>query len=105
MIIEFKYKISDDIFALANKELVNFYDNYITGYLDEGDVHHLQHCSLYMVCEIIDPNKKIYGNAVAVVASNESRALEIYGERIPNKNAIIFYQILDNCKNIKVIPT
>ena len=49
MIIEFKYKISDDIFALANKELVNFYDNYITGYLDEGDVHHLQHCSLYFI--------------------------------------------------------
>lgn len=104
MIIEFKYKISDDIFALANKELVNFYDKYITGYLDEGDAHQLQHCSLYMVCEIIDYNNKIYGNAVAVVANNERRALEIYGECIPDKNAMIFYQILDNCKNVKVIP-
>lgn len=104
MLTPFKYKLSEDITNLAMASMANFYDEYILGWMDPGDTHQLAHCSMYMVCEIIDARNNIIGNPVAIVAKNERRAMDIYNEATKKVDAMIYYCILDNCKNVKVLP-
>jgi hypothetical protein len=105
MYIKFKYRLPASISALATKEIVDFYDDIVTGWIDNGDVHQLSHCALYMVCEFEDyDGTNVICNPVVIVAGNENRAMDIYSEVTNGKNGMILCSILDNCKDVKVIP-
>lgn len=105
MYIKFKYKLPASISALAAKDILDFYDDTVIGWIDNGDIHQLSHCSLYMVCEFESNNGvDLFYNPVVIVAGNQNRAMDIYSEVTEGQNGIIMCSILDDCTNVKVIP-
>ena len=44
MYIKFKYILPTSISTLATKDIVDFYDDIVAGWIDNGDIHQLSHC-------------------------------------------------------------
>lgn len=106
MLIEFVYRLPEKIVPLAQKDIVDFTDDRIIGYLDQGDVSRLSHCSLYMVCNLNTYNElNVISNPVGIVAPNEGQALDTYFKATENTNGMVFCSIVDDCSTVKVEPT
>lgn len=106
MLIEFIYRLPEKIVPLAQKDIINFTDDRIIGYLDQGDASRLNHCSLYMVCDFNTYNGlNVISNPIGIVAPNENQALEIYFRATNNNNGMVFCSIVDDCSIIKVEST
>lgn len=105
--LKFKYKIPSQLRPLIMGTMIGYTDEYLYGFVEAGVLSQLNHHGLYIVCECKQiPSKMIYQNPVVVVAKNESDALRIYYEELPEapKDKIIrvHSRIMDNCKGLKV---
>lgn len=106
MLIEFSYKLPEGLVALMNKEIVNFNDDYITGWLDQADAGQLKHCAMYMVCTLeVHDDLNVMKNPIAIVARNENRAMDTYYKATSKNDGMVFCSIIDNCSKAKVSPT
>lgn len=106
MIVEFNYKLPESLVPLMNQEIMDFNDEYILGYVDQADAGNLKHCSMFMVTQLETYDKlSINKNPLAIVAKNETQALDIYFRATNNTDGAIFCNITENCSGIKVQPT
>lgn len=111
MYINFKYKIPSNITELAISDIENFPSNgELNGYIDEFDIYNknLKYCSMYLVCELeahINTNDRKLLNPYCIVAKNEFRAIDAFYNITKKNNGTVMCEIINNCSNIKVIPT
>lgn len=106
MIVQFSYKLPESLVPLMNQAIMDFNDEYILGWVDQADAGNLRHCSMFMITELeTHDDITINKNPIAIVAKNESQALEIYYRATENTNGSVFCNITENCSGIKVQPT
>lgn len=101
--IKFKYKMSDDLLPLVHGTVVDYTDDFLYGLLPEDISTQLKHCSLYMVCQYENHDSlNIYRNPIAIVAPNESRAIETYYEFTKKNDGTVLCELEHRCDTIKV---
>lgn len=106
MLVEFIYRLPTNIVSLTQKEMVDFIDDRINGWIDQGDASRLHHCSMFMVCEYEKIGETtVLRNPTGIVAMNESQALDTYFKATGNNNGMIFCSIISDCSSITVEPT
>lgn len=105
MLIEFIYRLPANIVPLVQKQMIDFADDRINGWFDQGDASRLNHCSMFMVCEYEKIGEiNTMRNPTGIVAINESQALDIYFRATGSNNGMVFCSIVDNCSGITVEP-
>lgn len=103
--IHFKYRLSDELVRLSQSTIVDFNSTVIPGLVDPGLVGQLNHCSLYMICQLdFKDTTQVWKNPMAVVGRNDVDAMESYVRDTKNEDGAILCEITNNCQNIKVIP-
>lgn len=109
MYINFNYTLPDNLFILASEEIIGLNNNHqITGWVDQADINSriLNHCSLYMICELeIINNENRLSNPVAIVAKNQTQAMQLFRAITEKDNGTVMCEIIDNCAGLKVKPT
>lgn len=105
--IKFRYALKEDINALLITSVAD-YDGtgYLVGFMEDyhiNQISNLRHCSLYLTCEEIETedNKVINKSPIAIVAKNESAAINIYN-KLTNKPATVLCELERSCYNLKV---
>ena len=101
--IRFKYNINGNLLPLIRSEMVDFVQDFIVGYLDEGYATQLNRCNLYLCCDYKYENyQHIYSNPIGIVAPNQQMAAVIYSTIYNGKDCFIHSILKDNCKNMVV---
>ena len=107
MLIEFRYKLSNDIAGLMANSFPGFSGVYITGWLNQMDVRFLKKSSLYLVCDTqsdVSSGAISFSHPIGIVARNESDAL-IYYNIIFGREGSIHSELIQNCKGLSVEAT
>lgn len=103
--IKFICALPAGLVPLVNKTVVDYGLDYIRGIVDEGLTGQLRHCSMYMICEYENNHGvSVYRNPLAVVAHNDTEAMEAYVRTTGKENGSILCIIYDRCDNVKVEP-
>lgn len=106
MLIQFIYRLPDSLVSLMKDTIVDFNSNHITGWMDQMDANQIKHCSLFMICELETNDKlNILRNPMAVVAKNDSQAVQIFSKVTNKTNGTVMCEITRDCTTIKVEPT
>ena len=107
MLVEFQYRVPNQLANLMKSNIGNFNGDYILGWVKTKDSKFLKSRSLYLICESDESTEGPIGmyNPVGIVAKTEYEALDIYNKVTGNTNGIFHSKILDKCNNLKVIPT
>lgn len=106
MFIQFKYRLSDQILSFIRKQVIDFDSDSMIGWFNQANAGQFQHCSLYIICEL-ETYEDVYinRNPILIVGKNTVQAMEIYNSITGSKNGTILCEVVNNCSNIKVIPT
>jgi len=103
--IKFKYVFNDNLLPLIRSEMIDFTDNFIVGYLDEGYSNQLSLCSLFLCCNYeYKDNQNMYRNPVGIVATNTQSAAIIYSNIFDGENCFIHSVLENDCKKMEVEP-
>jgi len=111
MLIEFRYKVSNDTLKSLYSTFGGNINQYMFGYMDPSDAPDLAHCSLYIVCNTRqDENDNIVlqSPVILAVAKNNTHAVNIYSEAtsaIGDTLPTVFGALEMSCKNLVVEPT
>ena len=99
--VNFKYRIHESLIPLIQKDIMNYNNNFLIGYLEEGS--DLRYSGLYLVCEIKRmQNIDIRLNPIAVVARNESEEIRIYQEITEINDCTVICELERRCDALKV---
>lgn len=103
MAIKFKYVLPEALQPLVKETVSDYGLDYLYGLMPEELAGQLRHCSLYMVCEHENlDNVQLWKNPMAVVAINNSNAIETYSNATGAKNGSVLCEIANKCDKIKV---
>lgn len=104
--ITFRYAIKENLLPLVKENIVNYGSDYLIGYMEEGIAGQLKHVSLYLVCEMAEPNNSmiIYQNPIAIVARNNTEAVRVFYELTQKDNGTVLCEIENRCDNLVVEP-
>lgn len=102
--IRFKYIPNPDVMNLIRSTVLGYNEDYVYGFLHEGDKHNLKYLGVYIVCSVkSDGDTNIYTNPVAVIAKNDYEAIDYFAEDTDDYGYLIC-QASSKASNIAVYP-
>lgn len=106
--IKFKYKIPDNLIPLMRSEFLDYYDDYLIGYLPEELTGVLEHCSLYLVCNEQEHSGNVitYHDPIVIVAKNQCEVSEYYNTIVNTKGILwrVHSELQSKCNKLVVEP-